>query len=39
MRRDNGSLPGVFVQLLVLAAVFGLYVVIVTRGRPLDWLP
>jgi len=37
--RDNRSLPGVLAQLVVLAAVFGLYVMIVTRGRPMDWLP
>ena len=39
MSRDNRSVPGVLVQVLVLLAVFGLYVMIVTRGRPMDWLP
>jgi hypothetical protein len=37
--RRNGSLPGFLVQLVVLLAVVGLYLMIVTRGRPTEWLP
>jgi hypothetical protein len=39
MRQTSRTVLGVLVQLLVLAALIVLYVVIVTRGRPMDWLP
>ena len=39
MRQTSRTVLGVLVQLLVLAALIALYVVIVTRGRPMDWLP
>ena len=39
MRQNNRTALGVLVQLLVLVAVIMLYVLIVTRGRPMDWLP
>lgn len=37
--RPNRTVAGVVVQLLVLVALIMLYIVIVTRGRPMDWLP
>lgn len=38
MRQPNRTLS-VLVQLLVLVALVLLYILIVTRGRPMDWLP
>ena len=39
MKQNNRTALGVLVQLLVLVALIMLYVLIVTRGRPMDWLP
>jgi hypothetical protein len=39
MKQNNRTTLGVLVQLLVLFAVIMLYALIVTRGRPMDWLP
>ena len=39
MKQNSRSALGVLVQLLVLVAVILLYALIVTRGRPMDWLP
>jgi hypothetical protein len=37
--RPNRTALNLLVQLLVMVAVILLYVLIVTRGRPMDWLP
>jgi hypothetical protein len=39
MRQNNRTVLGVVTQLLVLVALIVLYVLIVTRGRPMDWMP
>ena len=39
MRQHRRAVLAGFAQFLVLVAVILLYVLIVTRGRPMDWLP
>jgi hypothetical protein len=39
MRQNNRTVLGVLVQFLFLVALILLYALIVTRGRPMDWLP
>ena len=39
MNRNNRSVASAVLQLLMLAAIVLLYLLIVTRGRPMDWLP
>jgi hypothetical protein len=39
MKQKNRTAFGAGVQLLVLVVVILLYILIVTRGRPMDWLP
>jgi hypothetical protein len=39
MRNKKSAFLSRTVQLLVLVIVLCLYVLVVTRGRPMDWLP
>jgi hypothetical protein len=39
MKLTPSGVLGALAQLAALVAVLLLYVVIVTRGRPMDWLP
>jgi hypothetical protein len=39
MRNKKTAFGSRVVQLLVLAVVLCLYILVVTRGRPMDWLP
>jgi hypothetical protein len=39
MRNKKHAVFSRTVQLVVLLAVLCLYILVVTRGRPMDWLP
>jgi hypothetical protein len=39
MKQNDRTVLGVVTQLLALMALLVLYALIVTRGRPMDWLP
>jgi hypothetical protein len=39
MKQTRSTVLGAITQILALLALIVLYALIVTRGRPLDWLP